>query len=919
MAKPLISVIIPIYNSASYLREAIDSVTRQSIGFRDNIEILLVNDGSSDGSEAICVEYKSLYRDNISYTFVNNGGVSNARNVGINLARGEYVHFMDSDDIISVNFYSKAVSFLRKYNNTDVVASKIKFFDEIIDSHPLNFKFKETRVINLTQEPDNPIMHVISCLFRRSAIEGLYFDSKLSISEDVKFLSDVLIKKRHLGVMAREVYYYRKRTNSTSAVGGKESSADYYLKVPKYSYAYILQEWKILEKASWAEFTILYDISYRLSQKKQNVLNNTEEKKYKTSIKSLIASCSDQAIATNNYFSLQQKLYALECKYGQDYQKKLKTNSKTTKIDNFVIFNHGDSEVYVDFLTHIRGNIYRVEGYINIWSIGAVLNPCVAVGNRKYKLKASRRAQLEESFLGDVYHRGGAFEAEIEFGLRENIRFYENIESDSPRLMSIRTGLFTRFGSLKYTYRLDESRLIKRTKSEFISYPYAVRTHIKLEVRMIMQILVNWRFSTAKNQLKKLASRNLAQLSFSKKVFEVAKPFLFMAEAVYNIPRSVLLRCIYYVVAKNKKKPLWIVSDRAMAAGDNGEAFFRYLMNRDDVAAKVYYVISSRSKDYDRMRLIGPTLKHGSLRHKINHLLADKIISSQADIETTNPFIRQVDHFADLLNFEFVFLQHGVIRHDLSEWLNRFNKNIGLFVVTAKKEYQSILSNPYYYKRNQIILSGLPRYDRLKSRPRKKIILAPTYRKNLVRMKTDKNGNRKYDPAFKSTEYREFYNDLITDSRLKAVMLEHGVKGEFYIHPAFSAQKKDFEGSELFEVMSFPYDYRAAFEKGALLISDHSSVMFDFAYLRKPVLYAHFDAETFFEGHTYDRSNFFSDVNDGFGRVCGDYDELVEAIIDSIKSGFVLTDKYRKRIDNFFEYKDTSNSSRLYDSIVKDD
>ena len=89
------SVIIPIYNVENYLEETIDSVINQTIGFNDNIQLILINDGSPDSSEEICERYKKEYPNNIIYLKQENSGVSVARNKGLELATGEIINFLD--------------------------------------------------------------------------------------------------------------------------------------------------------------------------------------------------------------------------------------------------------------------------------------------------------------------------------------------------------------------------------------------------------------------------------------------------------------------------------------------------------------------------------------------------------------------------------------------------------------------------------------------------------------------------------------------------------------------------------------------------------------------------------------------------------------------------------------------------------
>jgi CDP-glycerol glycerophosphotransferase (TagB/SpsB family) len=276
-----------------------------------------------------------------------------------------------------------------------------------------------------------------------------------------------------------------------------------------------------------------------------------------------------------------------------------------------------------------------------------------------------------------------------------------------------------------------------------------------------------------------------------------------------------------------------------------------------------------------------------------------------------------LDHFADVFRFDFVFLQHGIIRHDLSGWLNRFEQNVKLLVTSAKAEYDSILKLPYFYEPGNVLLSGLPRYDRLVSAPKGKLILAPTYRKNLLRMRTDKSGARGYDPQFRNSEYRNFYNRYMNDERVVAALQKAGMEGELYIHPALEAQARDFEANQAFAVKPFPYDYSAMFRDGNLLVSDYSSVVFDFAYLKKPVIYAQFDRKVFFAGQNYDSSEFFEDARDGFGPVVYTYEDLVKETLAAIDNSCQMQSVYSSRVDKFFYKRDKNNSARVYEAIIK--
>jgi CDP-glycerol glycerophosphotransferase (TagB/SpsB family) len=192
----------------------------------------------------------------------------------------------------------------------------------------------------------------------------------------------------------------------------------------------------------------------------------------------------------------------------------------------------------------------------------------------------------------------------------------------------------------------------------------------------------------------------------------------------------------------------------------------------------------------------------------------------------------------------------------------------------------------------------------------------PTYRSQLLKNNSDSTGARPYDGTFRRSEYFVFYNKLMHDPRIISALQASNMMAEFYIHPNFAAQIRDFTGNERVGVIKFPYDYRQAFSEGSLLVTDYSSVAFDFAYLRKPIIYAQFDGDTFFEGHSYAKG-YFDYERDGFGPVCGDYKAAVKGITNSIRNTSALRDSYKNRIEMFFEYDDRDNGRRVYDAIIK--
>ena len=116
MMKPALSIVMPMYNVANFIGKAIESVKQQTY---DNWELIIVNDGSTDGSRD---QAKAAIGGNPKIKIVDkpNGGLSDARNFGLSLSSGKYIHFFDSDDNISINFYKEMLSSV-EHNNSDII------------------------------------------------------------------------------------------------------------------------------------------------------------------------------------------------------------------------------------------------------------------------------------------------------------------------------------------------------------------------------------------------------------------------------------------------------------------------------------------------------------------------------------------------------------------------------------------------------------------------------------------------------------------------------------------------------------------------------------------------------------------------------------------------------------------------------
>jgi hypothetical protein len=356
------------------------------------------------------------------------------------------------------------------------------------------------------------------------------------------------------------------------------------------------------------------------------------------------------------------------------------------------------SDISIDFITY-HGRSMTIEGRSSMGASRLLL--IRKTGN------LSKIYQPEQNTNHSMSGDGFIFNIDTPSD-RTKIRFYDSRATDEP--ISIFTGPFTGLAYQTVSYKVFGSVIFRKQKKSIVVTPHTKYKVLGLELLFLMRILFDWRLRAARKAIGQTERDD--SLNIKRRLLQILKPVLIIIEAIAMIPRTFILRVGYFVARCFKRRPIWIISDRLMAAGDNGEAFFRYSMKQQD-DIDIYFVLSKRSSDYLRLIKIGPVLNPRSLAYKLKFLMADKIISSHADTWVTNPFLRQVTHFANLFNFDFIFLQHGVTRHDMTDWLGRYEKNIQLFITAGRKEYESILDLPYYYDKKQILLSGFPRYDHL--------------------------------------------------------------------------------------------------------------------------------------------------------------------------------------------------------------
>lgn len=200
-----ISVIVPIYNTEKFLRKCIESILNQTL---QEIEIILINDGSTDNSHNICLEYAEKYPEKIRYINNKNIGCSATRNLGIELAKGEYIAFVDSDDYIEKTMYEELWNEKEK-NESDIVVCGMTYINIVEKTEKISVP-KSIKSYNDYFNVNNRIANPYNKIFRKKLIldNKITFPSNTHNGEDLVFCFKAYLSTNKISHISKSFYNY---------------------------------------------------------------------------------------------------------------------------------------------------------------------------------------------------------------------------------------------------------------------------------------------------------------------------------------------------------------------------------------------------------------------------------------------------------------------------------------------------------------------------------------------------------------------------------------------------------------------------------------------------------------------------------------------------------------------------------------
>lgn len=363
----------------------------------------------------------------------------------------------------------------------------------------------------------------------------------------------------------------------------------------------------------------------------------------------------------------------------------------------------------------------------------------------------------------------------------------------------------------------------------------------------------------------------------------------------------------FALIAKIFIRNFWLVCEDRNEARDNGYHFYKWV-RENKPKQKIAYAINKKSPDYQKVKGLGKVISYGTLSHWFWYIVADKNISAQKGGKPNAAVCYMLEVVLGFRKNNRVFLQHGVTINK-GDWLFYPNTKMRLFITAAKEEHDFILRE-FGYPEQNVALLGFSRFDALHDTERDEnlILVMPTWRNWLGRASSE---NKNLD--FTQTEYFNKWNDFLRDDKLGELLEKYDKKLLFYPHRNMQKFLQYFSvKSDRIEIADWKkYDIQDVLKRASLLVTDYSSVFFDFSYMRKPVLFYQFDEKEYREKQYGE--GFFDYKNTVLGKWTDEKEQLYNLIDESLSNGNPLMEGDVVR--SFFPLWDKNNSQRIYEKI----
>jgi CDP-glycerol glycerophosphotransferase len=351
----------------------------------------------------------------------------------------------------------------------------------------------------------------------------------------------------------------------------------------------------------------------------------------------------------------------------------------------------------------------------------------------------------------------------------------------------------------------------------------------------------------------------------------------------------------------NQRKDIWIVGERPYKAQDTGYHFFKY-MREHHPEKNVFYVIEKDSPERKNVEPLGNVITFKSKQHIWYSILAAKIISSHHP-DYLYPI--RTPKFRRSVKATKVFLQHGVM--GTKNMVANYGKDApgfdtDIFLVSSDFE-KNMIVHDFGYKPEEVFVTGLSRFDQLLNvdvRPKIQLLIIPTWRDWITT-----------EESFFDSEYYDKYKELVYHPALHSFAEKNNMEIVLCLHPNMQRFTQYFAEAPVTIINQGDVDVQKLLKESSLMITDYSSVGFDFSFLNKPIIYYQFDRNRFI-GKRPSHLDLDKDLP---GSIVKDISELLKALQQYGANNFTMLPENKVKSDKFIKYRDRNSSERIYNVI----
>lgn len=828
-------------------------------------------------------------------SIINAEGVSmaDAFNQGLDIANGRFICFIDDDAAYDAGSFLTVKSAFHEYNSVKAVSLRPIYTSLQDGEQQYMISPQASGIYSITENPDNFQFNSKAFFFYTEDVKALRFSDGLGVECCNKFLIDYFLIHDCYTYIAEKSVKYQKATECDQSNFAEQMHKKWYSdNAEMFLLQYARKSGEISEtKKTWLQMAVYYLLSIRFRNNYQSknkfVLSKEEALAFFDIAGRILETIDDEIIMTRLKFRSYVldrtiRLFLMRLKFrslGMPY--------RLSEKDGFFCFDYGDGRLTKGINTKKE----KVQIYTMHYESG-----CLEID---FRISADKVFDKENI---DVKVTCDGKEAEI-----------REIE-DYPLLKCFGLTILKRYGG-HLSIPIDLNRKEQHIEFSFShnGEDYALQVQGTRSASKVGKDGSYWKICKGhivypKGSILIIQSVSLLDLLMRERRFyrEHKKD----NKNNKKIRTKFFHRWSMILAKKFCRKRIWITFDKLYKAGDNGEYIYHYI--HDNVrGVKIYYVMFQDSADYKRLKQEKANiLIHNSWKCHVMLAIAEVVLATHPSVWEYCGFPKEdIPIYKDLLEARPVCIQHGLTTMNIAQYQCRIYDDTRLYCCATNCEAENIKRPIFGYNNSNIRMTGLARFDGLRNAAQKQILITPTWRRNIVNAGIAFN-QKKYNENFRSTEYFRLYNSLINDTRLIECAKTNGYRIIFLLHPAMSSQINDFDRNDYVELMQATgsMNYEKILTESTLMVTDYSSVQFDFAYMRKPIIYYH--PETL--PPQYEQGMFDYETM-GFGPIIQRHEALIDSICYYIEGGCTVEGEYNERIDDFFAFKDFNNCERIFE------